>query len=111
MEIKPQEVREYLTEDGKNPFREWLRDMKDIKARALIRVRLNRVRLGNFGDSKSVGDGVFELRIPYGSGYRVYFGRLSNAIVILLCGGVKGTQKNDIVKAKEFWEDFKRRSS
>jgi putative addiction module killer protein len=111
METTPQEIREYVDSDGRNHFREWIRGLKDIQARALIRVRLNRIRLGNFGDSKSLGDGVCELRIPYGPGYRVYFGRIGMLIVILLCGGEKGTQKKDIMKAKEFWEDFKRRSS
>ena len=65
------EVLEYLTTDGRNPFREWLESLKDREARARVRVRINRIRLGNFGDSKSVGGGVSELRVPYGPGYRV----------------------------------------
>lgn len=111
MESILQDVIEYVSADGKIVFREWLRRLKDVQARAIIRVRLNRLRLGNFGDAKSVGDGVFELRIPYGPGYRVYFGRIDNIIVILLCGGEKGTQKKDIAKAKKLWVDYKRRSS
>ncbi len=110
MESKPQEVREYITVEGRNPFREWLHELKDIQARARIRVRLNRLRLGNLGDSKSLGGGVYELRVPFGPGYRVYFGKAGTMVVILLCGGQKGTQNKDIVKAKEFWEDYKRRS-
>lgn len=81
--------------------------LKDSKARAIVRARLNRIELGNFGDCKSVGDGVFEFRISYGPGYRVYFGRVGEIIVVLLCGGDKGTQKHDIVNAKNFWKEYK----
>lgn len=69
------EIREYVTKEGISPFAEWLRKQRDIKARAKIRIRIDRLRLGNFGDSKSVGGGVQELRIVHGPGYRVYFGR------------------------------------
>ncbi len=103
------EVLEYLTETGKNPFRNWLESLKDRQARARIRVRLNRIRLDNFGDSKSVGRGVSELRIPYGPGYRVYFGRSGNNVVILLCGGDKRTQSKDIALAQEYWADYRLR--
>jgi len=78
--------------------------------RAKIRVRLNRVRLGNLGDCSSVGSGVSELRVPYGPGYRVYFGRQGGAVVVLLCGGDKRTQSRDIRQAQEFWQDHQRRS-
>ena len=100
---------EYLTEDEKNPFRKWLEGLRDRQARAKIRVRLNRIRLGNFGDSKSVGSGVNELRISYGPGYRVYFGRKGNTVVILLLGGDKKTQSDDIALAKRYWDDYLRR--
>ena len=105
----PIEIFEYLTEDGRNPFQEWLEGLRDKQARARIRVGLNRIRLGNFGDCKSVGSGVSELRIPLGPGYRVYFGRQGNTIVILLCGGDKGTQGEDIALAKKYWNDYHRR--
>lgn len=93
----------------KNPFREWLEGLKDREARARIRVRINRLRLGNFGDCKSVGSGVSELRIPFGPGYRMYFGRQGNTIVILFHGGDKGTQTRDITLAKKYWDDYHRR--
>ncbi len=110
MDAKPQTLREYVTPDGKNPFREWLHTLRDVGARAKVRVRLNRVRLGNFGDAKAVGGGVSELRIPYGPGYRVYFARAGDTIVLLLCGGDKSSQKRAIGTAKEYWLDYQRRS-
>jgi putative addiction module killer protein len=103
------ELLEYLTEDGQNPFRVWLEKLRDRQARAKIRVRLNRIRLGNFGDCKPVGNGVSELRIPHGPGYRVYFGRRGNAVVILLYGGDKKTQSKDIALAQKYWNDYLRR--
>ena len=65
-------LRDYLSENGHSPFNDWLLGLRDLRARARIRTRLNRVRLGNLGDYESIGDGVFELRIFYGPGYRVY---------------------------------------
>lgn len=105
------ELLEYVTENGQNPFREWLEGLRDQQARARIRVRLNRIRLGNFGDSKGVGSGVSELRISHGPGYRVYFGRKGNAVVILLYGGDKRTQSRDIALAQEYWNDYLRRTT
>jgi putative addiction module killer protein len=105
------EILEYLTTDGRNPFRDWLSNLRDRQARSKVRVRLNRVRMGNLGDSRSVGGGVSELRIPYGPGYRVYYGRRGDAVVILLCGGDKGSQKRDIFQAQRNWEDYQSRAS
>ncbi len=104
------EILEYLTTDGRNPFRDWLETLKDREARARIRVRINRVRLGNLGDCKSVGGGVSELRIPHGPGYRVYFGRQGGTVVVLLCAGDKRTQVRDIEVAHAYWGDYLRRS-
>ena len=106
----PQSLQEYVTPRGRNPFREWLLGLRDVQARARIRVRLNRIRLGNFGDVKSVGDGVHELRIPHGPGYRVYFARRQQTVVLLLCAGDKSTQSADIEKAKEYWVDYQWRA-
>ena len=72
-------------------------------------VRIARVRTGNFGDCKSVGEDVYELRIDYGPGYRVYFGKVESTIILLLCGGDKSSQDDDIRKAKEYWRDFSSR--
>ena len=101
------EIREYLSPDGKAPFSEWLKDLRDRQARARILTRFNRVRLGNFGDCKSLGDGVFELRMTFGPGYRVYFGREGEQVILLLCGGDKSTQDQDIEKAKAAWTDYR----
>ncbi len=75
----------------------------------IIDNRLRRIRLGNFGDCRSVGEGVCELRIDYGSGYRIYFGQIGTTIVLLLYGGDKSTQAQDIRKAQEYWRDYERR--
>jgi putative addiction module killer protein len=103
------ELRLYVAGNGKVPFSRWLNSLRDTRARAVIRVRLNRIRLGSFGDCKSVGDGVMELRIDYGPGYRVYFGQVDQRIVLLLCGGDKSFQGRDIAKARAYWADYRRR--
>ena len=102
---------EYVTEEGNNVFRTWLHKLKDKAARARIRVRMNRVRLGNFGDCKSVGGGVSELRIDYGPGYRVYFARNGTTIVILLSDGTKKKQSKGIQLAQKHWADYQRRTT
>ncbi|CAM5771947.1 hypothetical protein LMIY3S_03679 [Labrys miyagiensis] len=81
-------------------FSKWIRSVRDQNAVGRIQIRIRRLSLGNFGDVKSVGEGVSELRIDYGPGYRVYFVRRGEAIVILLCGGDKRTQDEDIKRAK-----------
>ena len=109
MDAKPLHVRIYEAIDGRRPFEKWLRKLRDAGARQRIRVRIARLRLGNFGDAKSVGEGVSELRIDCGPGYRVYFGRDGEKVVILLCGGDKASQSADIQTAKVFWADYKAR--
>lgn len=111
MEAQPKEIQLYTTLDDKIPFEDWLNSLRDSQARAKIKIRLDRVEEGNFGDCKSVGQGVFELRINYGQGYRVYFGQVGITIVILLCGGDKSTQEKDIRKAQEYWQDYKKREN
>jgi len=108
MNVIPRELVEYETENGRCPFSEWLDGLKYIAARAIIRKRLNRIRIGNFGHTRSVGEGVFELKIDFGPGYRVYYGLDGDTLVVLLCGGDKGSQERDIRKATEYWQDYRR---
>jgi putative addiction module killer protein len=105
------ELRRYQLEEGDVPVTEWLCGLRDVRARAQIEVRLRRVSTGNFGDCKAVGEGVAELRLDIGAGYRVYYGKHGQTLVILLCGGDKGSQKADITRAKAYWADWKRRNS
>jgi putative addiction module killer protein len=88
------------------PFSDWLASLMDARAVGIVRARLNRIRLGNFGDCKSIGGGVEELRIDFGPGYRIYFGREGRLVVILLCGGSKGTQARDILRAQKYWKEY-----
>lgn len=96
----------YVTPNGRKPFDEWLEGLWDEVAVARINVRLNRVRNGNFGDAKSVGKGVHELRFNFGGGLRIYFGMDGDKLVILLMGGDKRSQVKDIMRAKEYWYDY-----
>ena len=104
------ELLEYIDETGKNVFHKWLHSLKDRVARARIRVRLNRVRLCNFGDCKLIGGGISELRVDYGPGYRIYFGRDGIKIVVLLCGGSKKAQSRDIKLAQQYWAEYQRKT-
>ncbi len=94
----------YKTSTGKEPFSEWFLDL-DSGTRAIATTRLKRVRLGNLGDCKLLkgAGGVWELRIDYGPGYRIYFGKEGNEIVVLLVGGSKRSQERDIEKAQQYW--------
>ncbi len=105
------ELLRYQREDGGEPFTEWLASLRDKAAEARIRVRLRRVEAGNFGDCEPVGEGVIELRVHVGAGYCAYFGRHGKSLVILLCGGDKGSQAADIRQARDLWADWKRRQS
>lgn len=111
MNTQPQEVILYSMSNGTCPFELWLMSLNDRQARARIRKRLALVRLGNLGDFKPVGQGVLELRISYGPGYRIYFARAGSQIVLLLCGGSKKTQSKDIAMAKQYWTDFQEKAN
>ena len=101
------ELQFYQTPNGKEPFTEWFESIRDQKIQDRIQTRLDLMTLGNFGDRKSVGAGVFELRLHFGSGYRIYFGEIDNTIVLLLCGGDKSSQQQDIKRAKAYWLEYK----
>ncbi len=96
----------YVTEDGRDYFDEWLQ-CQDAEIRARVQTRIDRIELGNFGDHKGVGDGVFELRIDFGPGYRVYYGLDSKTFVILLVGGTKKQQARDVKMAQTHWKTYK----
>jgi putative addiction module killer protein len=92
-------------------FQDWLAGLKDMKARAAILVRIDRAVLGNFGDCEPVGDGVYEMRIHIGPGYRLYHVRRGETVYLLLCGGRKSTQDRDIKRAKKLAEEVLRDAS
>ncbi len=98
-------IEKYQDQRGRCPFDEWLEKLKDHKARQRIIARVRRLALGLEGDWKAVGGGVRELRIPEGKGYRVYYGWRDETLVVLLCGGNKQTQQQDIAKAKQYWSE------
>jgi putative addiction module killer protein len=98
-------IREYLTANGKNPFREWLNSLT-VAVRARIQARVLRFETGNLGDHKSVGSGVWKARVMFGPGYRIYFGRDGDSIIVLLVGGDKGSQAKNISRAQDFWASY-----
>ena len=104
------EIRHYLTASGSNIFGEWLDSLRDAKAEARIAARIARLAGGNFGDCKPLRDGVCELRIDWGPGYRVYYAMIGRMCVLLLCGGDKRKQSSEISRAIEYWSDYQRRA-
>ncbi|PQQ38054.1 type II toxin-antitoxin system RelE/ParE family toxin [Photorhabdus laumondii] len=103
------EIIHYLTPEGKDLYQEWLEDLSDMIVKARITTRVNRVAAGAFGDCKPVGNGVWELRIDQGPGYRVYYALAGKKVVLLLLGGDKRKQQADISKAIEYWRDYQQR--
>ena len=97
----------YRTEDGKEPFIRWRKSLKDRVTVARIDRRLDRMTKGHYGDHKAVGEGVYELRLFFGPGYRIYFAEDGDQLVLLLCGGDKGNQGRDISAAQSYWQDYK----
>jgi putative addiction module killer protein len=104
------EVLRYVTESGRDMVRQWLDDLHDARAAVKIIMRIDRLADGNFGDCKPLRDGVWELRIDYGPGYRLYYAKTGRTCVLLLCGGDKRKQSADIERAVGYWNDFKRRT-
>lgn len=97
-----------MTAIGKCPFDDWFKKLVDKKIQTTIDLRLERVRLGNFGQCRSLGNMVFELKIDRGPGYRIYFGKIGKQIILLLCAGDKKSQSQDIIKAKKYFQEFKK---
>ena len=96
----------YKKASGVVPFDKWFDGLKDAKTKSIVLSRLDRVSLGNFGDSKYIDEGISELRINYGSGYRIYFSKCGTSIVLFLCAGNKSSQQKDIALAKEYLLDY-----
>lgn len=105
------DIRLYQTSSGKRPFDDWLMNLRDGKARNIISQRIDRLERGLAGPCESVGGHVYELKIYYGPGYRIYFAYDGAVIILLLLGGDKSSQSSDISKAKEYWKDYQRRKS
>ncbi len=103
---KPKRVIVYVDKEGNEPFTNWLYGLKDGMGRKRVLIRITRLEQGNYGDCEPVGEGISELRMFFGAGYRVYFGEDADNIVVLLCGGDKGSQKKDIKQAKAYWREY-----
>ena len=101
-------IREYLSDQGRSPFGKWFEEL-DAQAAARVTTALVRIGQGNFSTVKGAGSGVFEFRLDFGPGYRLYFGKDGETLVILLAGGTKRRQQQDIADAQARWEDYKRR--
>jgi putative addiction module killer protein len=104
-------IKIYRTETGERPFSKWLHDLSDRKIKSIILVRLERLKMGNFGIAEPVGGGVYELKFYIGPGYRVYFAKVGFDIVLMCCAGDKKTQPKDINKAKKYYVDYQRRTA
>lgn len=104
------EIRRYTTRLGKDVVGDWLASLED-NARARIATRIDRLALGNFGDCKPLREGVSELRIDWGPGYRLYYAMMGRTCVLLLCGGDKRKQSSDINRALEYLKDYKERTN
>ena len=105
------EQNEYTAPDGKSPYKLWLAGLADRQARARITARTLRMKDGNFGDCKPLEQGVWELRIDHGAGYRVYYARAGKRLILLLIGGDKRTQPTDIQTAVSYWQDWQTRNT
>lgn len=104
------EIIRYVVQDGSEPLTDWLHSLRDLRADIAIRRRLERLAAGNFGNTRTLRDGISELKIDVGPGYRVYYARNGQTIILLLCGGDKRTQDADIARAIGYWEDWKRKN-
>src|SRR5512136_2089715 len=98
-------IKEYLSAGGRSYFREWLHGL-DIRVQARIQARVLRFEMGNLGDHKSVGEGIWEARVMFGPGYRIYFGKEGLCVILLLLGGDKSSQSGDIRRARRLWSEY-----
>ena len=104
--VKPEiQLEVYVTKNGKAPFLDWLESL-DNKIRYRVKERLYRIALGNLGDHKFISKGVSEIRLTFGSGYRIYYSNMENKTIMLLCGGDKSTQKRDVKKTNAYLQDY-----
>ena len=108
MDAKVRIIEYYTTAAGKQPALSWLSGIKDSLAQAILYKRIQQAGLGNFGKTRNVGNGVNELKIDYGPGYRVYFGVYQDELILLLVGGTKRTQHSDIEKARDYWAQWQK---
>jgi putative addiction module killer protein len=108
--VRPKQIVFYADEDGNEPFQVWIDNLRDQQGRRRIINRLFRVQQGNYGDVEPIGEGLSELRLFFGPGYRVYFGEDAGNIVVILCGGDKASQSRDIEAAKVYWKEYKSRA-
>jgi putative addiction module killer protein len=104
---EPYQIEIYEMADGKVPFDAWFLSLRDEKTKAIVRKRLARIRLGSFGDRKPVGEGVSELKIDFGPGFRIYYAMHEKTVVLLLTAGNKSSQSKDIKRAIEYWREFR----
>ena len=104
------EILRYVTSDGRDVFGEWLAKLQDARAQAKVAVRIDRVASGNFGDCKPLRDGVCELRVDWGPGYRIYYAMVGKTAVLLLAGGDKRKQSSDVERAIAYLNDYKKRN-
>jgi putative addiction module killer protein len=105
MEIKS--IRLYKSKNGKIPFLIWLKSISDVRSKQIIQANIDKISLGHTGNTKYLANGVYEIKINYSPGYRVYYAHDGNDIIILLLGGDKRTQNEDIKKSKKYWSEYK----
>jgi len=104
------DIQDYVTAEGRDPFKDWVASLADRMARARLLARVQRMAAGNFGDCKPLDGGVWELKLDHGPGYRVYYARAGSRLILLLIGGDKRRQKADIAAALVYWQDWQRRN-
>lgn len=107
MESQPRQIEMYATAEGRVPFVEWYLSLANLKAKVAVEKRIDRIALGNFGDCKSLGEHLYELKIPLGPGYRLYFTHIENQIVLLLTAGDKSSHPKDIETARRYAHDYR----